>query len=557
MKILNDLSIAKKIWLLVGFVVLCMSAGGIMLLAMKKDAIESEKRLATKQVVEIASGIAAHYESLARAGSLTTQEAQARAIAEIKSLRYQGQEYFWINDMHPRMVMHPTKPELDGKDLTDNKDPTGKPLFVEFVNTVKASGSGYVSYMWPKPGSDQPVPKLSYVQGFEPWGWVIGSGIYVDEVDAAFWASVWKLEGGVLVMLVVLGFVVLIVTRGITRPLQQAIEVANAIASGDLTTEIDVRSKDEVGQLIASLKAMQDRLVMTISEFRAASETVSTAAGEIASGNADLSSRTESQASSLEETASSMEELTSTVKQNAEGAHHASKLVSSTAAIAEEGGEVVGKVIGTMASIKESSRKIADIIGVIDGIAFQTNILALNAAVEAARAGEQGRGFAVVASEVRSLAQRSASAAKEIKALISDSVEQVEAGRKLVDEAGDAMDDIVTSVQLVADIIGGTAEASKEQSLGIEQVNQAVGQMDEMTQQNAALVEQAAAASESMLEQARKLAQLVDTFKLTSGARSAAPAGRPLAGAVPMRVSPRAALSGPASASRNRAVAVG
>jgi len=553
MKILNDLSIAKKSWLLVGFVVVCMSVGGIMLLAMKKDAVESEKRLATKHVVEVATGVAAHYEALARAGRMSTQEAQARAIAEIKSLRYQGQEYFWINDMHPRMVMHPTLPDLDGKDLTEQKDPTGKPLYVEFVNTVKASGSGYLSYMWPKPGSDQPVSRLSYVQGFEPWGWIIGSGIYVDEVDAAFWAGVWKLGGGVFGVLVGLAFVVQIVTRGITRPIQQAVGLADAIASGDLTTELNVRSRDEIGQLIASLKTMQDRLVMTVSEFRAASETVSAAAGEIASGNADLSSRTESQASSLEETASSLEELTSTVKQNADGAHHASKLVSSTAVIAEEGGKVVEKVIGTMASIKESSRKIADIIGVIDGIAFQTNILALNAAVEAARAGEQGRGFAVVASEVRNLAQRSASAAKEIKALISDSVEQVEAGRKLVDEAGDAMDDIVTSVQLAADIIGGTAEASKEQSLGIEQINQAVGQMDEMTGQNAALVEQAAAASESMLEQARKLARLVDTFKLTSVAQSAQPVGRSATDAVSVRVKPRTALSG----SGNRAIAVG
>jgi aerotaxis receptor len=221
-----------------------------------------------------------------------------------------------------------------------------------------------------------------------------------------------------------------------------------------------------------------------------------------------------------------MEELTSTVKQNAEHAHHASQLVSSTANIAVQGGQVVGEVISTMGSIKESSRKIADIISVIDGIAFQTNILALNAAVEAARAGEQGRGFAVVAAEVRNLAQRSAGAAKEIKTLISDSVEKVEVGRKLVDQAGEAMDDIVTSVQLVADIISGTATASQEQSAGIEQVNQAVGQMDEITQQNAALVEQAAAASESLQEQAIKLTQLVGSFKLVQGAQQAQPAAR-------------------------------
>jgi aerotaxis receptor len=229
------------------------------------------------------------------------------------------------------------------------------------------------------------------------------------------------------------------------------------------------------------------------------------------------------QASSLEETASTLEELTATVKQNAEHAHHASQLVTSTAEIAGKGGEVVAQVIDTMGSINASSRKISDIIGVIDGIAFQTNILALNAAVEAARAGEQGRGFAVVASEVRNLAQRSAGAAKEIKTLIEDSVEQVEIGRKLVDEAGETMDDVVTSVQLAADIISGTAAASQEQSAGIDHVNQAVGHMDEITQQNAALVEQAAAAAESLQDQASKLAQLVDTFKLT-------PTSRPVTG---------------------------
>jgi methyl-accepting chemotaxis protein len=247
---------------------------------------------------------------------------------------------------------------------------------------------------------------------------------------------------------------------------------------------------------------------------RTGTETIAVASREIATGNASLSSRTESQASSLEETASSMEELTSTVKENAEQARHANQLVQSTADIAMAGGQIVGKVVDTMASIKDSSRKISDIIGVIDGIAFQTNILALNAAVEAARAGEQGRGFAVVASEVRNLAQRSASAAKEIKALIEDSVGKVDAGGKLVDETGEAMDDIVTSVQLVADIMGGIAAASQEQSSGIEQVNQAITQMDDVTQQNAALVEEAAAAAESLQDQAAKLAEAVSVFRL-------------------------------------------
>ena len=303
----------------------------------------------------------------------------------------------------------------------------------------------------------------------------------------------------------------------IVKPLERVKQDIARMGTGDLTGQIVAAGANELVDLMQSLRILQINIKLLVGQIKQSTEIVNMGASEIATGNADLSGRTESQASSLEETASSMEELTSTVKENAEQAHHASKLVLSTTEIAVSGGEVVGKVIDTMASIKESSRKIADIIGVIDGIAFQTNILALNAAVEAARAGEQGRGFAVVASEVRNLAQRSASAAKEIKTLIGDSVEQVEVGRKLVDEAGEAMDDIVTSVQLVADIISGTAAASQEQRSGIEQVNQAVAQMDEITQQNAALVEEAAAASESLQEQAAKLAELVGVFRLVPG----------------------------------------
>ncbi|MEW6119168.1 MAG: methyl-accepting chemotaxis protein [Pseudomonadota bacterium] len=302
--------------------------------------------------------------------------------------------------------------------------------------------------------------------------------------------------------------------RSITRPLNQAVSVAGSVASGDLTQRIEVVSNDETGHLMQAMKDMNDSLANIVSQVRTGTEAIAVASREIASGNADLSNRTESQASSLEETASSMEELTSTVKQNAENARQANQLVASTAEIAAKGGNVVNEVVETMASIKDSSRKIADIIGVIDGIAFQTNILALNAAVEAARAGEQGRGFAVVASEVRSLAQRSAGAAKEIKALIEDSVGKVETGGKLVDEAGKTMDEIVTSVKRVTDIMSEIAAASHEQSAGIEQVNQAVGQMDEMTQQNAALVEQAAAAAESLREQAGKLAEAVSVFRI-------------------------------------------
>ncbi|MGB6054770.1 MAG: methyl-accepting chemotaxis protein [Burkholderiaceae bacterium] len=303
-------------------------------------------------------------------------------------------------------------------------------------------------------------------------------------------------------------------TRSITRPLRQAVGFAGKIAGGDLGQQIEVHSSDEVGQLLHALKDMNASLAQVVGQVRAGTDTIATASAQIAAGNADLSSRTEQQASSLEETASSMEELTSTVKQNADNARQANQLAVSASEVAGRGGAVVAKVVDTMGSINASSKKIVDIIGVIDGIAFQTNILALNAAVEAARAGEQGRGFAVVASEVRNLAQRSAAAAKEIKTLIDDSVGKVETGTELVNEAGTTMQEIVESVKHVTDIMGEITAASAEQTAGIEQINQAITQMDQVTQQNAALVEEAAAASESMQEQASKLAQVVGMFRI-------------------------------------------
>ena len=302
--------------------------------------------------------------------------------------------------------------------------------------------------------------------------------------------------------------------RRITIPLKRAGEITATIASGDLTMQVVEASQDEAGQLVHALNAMQRKLAGTVQEIKQSASVIAQASEEIAHGNADLSNRTESQASSLEETASSMEQLTSTVKQNADNAQQANQLVMSASDHALKGGKVVADVVDTMGSIKASSSKIVDIIGVIDGIAFQTNILALNAAVEAARAGEQGRGFAVVASEVRALAQRSAAAANEIKILISDSVSKVEAGGKLVDEAGVTMSEIVASVQHVADIMGEITAASNEQSAGIAEVNHAIAQIDEITQQNAALVEQAAAAAESLQEQAEVLARTVAVFKI-------------------------------------------
>ena len=303
-------------------------------------------------------------------------------------------------------------------------------------------------------------------------------------------------------------------TLSITRPINQAVRVARTVAAGDLTSRIDVTRNDETGQLLEALKAMNSSLIGIVSQVRQSSDNIATGSGQIATGNLDLSQRTEEQASNLQQTAASMEQLTSTVQNNADAARQASQLANSASEVAARGGAVVGRVVGTMEQITSASKKIADIIGVIDGIAFQTNILALNAAVEAARAGEQGRGFAVVAGEVRSLAQRSAQAAKEIKQLINDSVETVEVGSKLVADAGIKMDDIVSQVGRVTDLISEISAATLQQSSGIGQVSDAVTLLDQVTQQNAALVEESAAAAESLTQQAQQLVQAVANFTL-------------------------------------------
>ncbi|MEC5218922.1 methyl-accepting chemotaxis protein [Actimicrobium sp. GrIS 1.19] len=514
LKILS-LTISRKLWLLTFSAALGIATLTIVFLLSERTLIMSERQNSVRQEVETVYGLLAHFQDLVAKGGLSEADAKRSALEAIKALRYNGNEYFWINDMQPNMIMHSTKPELDGTNLSGNKDPTGKLLFVDMVNTVKASGAGFVPYMWPKPGQQEPVPKISYVKGFAPWGWIVGSGVYVDTVNAVFLSRLIEFSLGALVLSGILVGFSLLIARSITLPLNQAVKVAKTVAAGDLTSRIEVQqSNDETGQLLHALREMNERLVRLVGEVRSGSDTIATASGQIASGNMDLSSRTESQASALEETASSMEELTGTVKQNADNAGQANQLAASASEVAVKGKTVVSQVVGTMTSINESSKKIVDIIGVIDSIAFQTNILALNAAVEAARAGEQGRGFAVVATEVRSLAQRSAGAAKEIKALIGDSVERVEIGTKLVDEAGATMDEIVESIKRVADIMAEITAASHEQSSGIGQVNQAIMQMDETTQQNAALVEEAAAAAVSLQDQAGNLSQVVSVFKL-------------------------------------------
>ena len=521
------LSIGQKLGLLTASAIVGVAALTALFLMSERKLILEERQASVRQVVESAHGLLVHYHALAAKGTLTEPQAKEQAMQAIRGLRYSGSEYFWINDMQPRMLMHPISPALENKDLSSNKDATGKQLFVAFVDTVKADGAGFVNYLWAKPGSDKPVPKVSYVKGFEPWGWIIGSGVYVDTVQATIMSRAIGLSISALVLAAALFALGWAISRGLLKQLggepMVTAGIAHRIAKGDLAVRIDLKRGDQAS-LLHAVQAMRDSLAKVVGEVRHGTDAIATASGQIAAGNQDLSSRTEEQASSLEQTAASMEELTSTVKQNADNARQANQLAASASEVAVRGGGVVSQVVETMGSINSSSRKIVDIIAVIDGIAFQTNILALNAAVEAARAGEQGRGFAVVAAEVRNLAQRSAAAAKEVKGLIDDSVGKVEAGSQKVAEAGQTMDEIVASVRRVTDIMGEITAASQEQTTGIEQINQAITQMDQVTQQNAALVEEAAAAAAALQDQAGSLSQLVGVFRLDTARRELAPA---------------------------------
>jgi methyl-accepting chemotaxis protein-2 (aspartate sensor receptor) len=407
-------------------------------------------------------------------------------------------------------LVHPTQ---EGNSLLDSKSNDERP----FVKDMLEAKSGSMTYDWADKQGETPREKMVEFHTFKPWNWLIVGGTYTEEItqEAHQLRNRYALLG--LVALVLFAGVLFVLVRSVvSRPLARATEAADRIANGDLDVHLEIDNKDEIGLVLRSLNNISDNLSSVVGQVRRGAEQITSASSEIAQGNLDLSGRTEEQASSLEETAASMEQLSSAVTQNAENASQANQMALAASGIAAKGGEVVAQVVDTMGSITASSRKIADIISVIDGIAFQTNILALNAAVEAARAGEQGRGFAVVASEVRNLAQRSATAAKEIKELIDDSVGKVEVGSKQVEQAGTTMREVVDSVRRVTDIMAEISHASEEQRAGIGQVHEAITQMDQVTQQNAALVEEAAAAAAALQDQAHELEDVVRIFKLGS-----------------------------------------
>ena len=480
------------------------------------DALEG-RRNTTRQHVELAHGILGWAQGKERSGELSREQAQQLARSSVAALRYDKSEYFWINDMHPRVVMHPVKPELDGQDVSATKGPDGKALFVAFVDEVKRSGAGFVTYPWPRRAGEAPVERLSYVKGFEPWGWVIGSGIWIDDLRIEANRRLGVVAGVFAVSQLLAGYLFVSFYRVMNGGLKETRRHLRAMTEGDLTMSPTPWGRDEAALLMLDLSTMQTSLRQMVLRVRHSADEIVQSSNEIASGSLDLSARTEKAAASLEQSASAMEQISATVRQTSDHTSEASTVARQNAEVASEGGRTMHDVMQTMEAIRVSSSRIGEIIGTIDGIAFQTNILALNAAVEAARAGEQGRGFAVVAAEVRLLALRSASAAREIKALIGQSVEQVEAGSGVVRRAGDTMTEIVQSSSRVDTLLGDVATGAREQAGGIGRIGEAVQELDRMTQQNAALVEQTAAAASAMQDQARTLADEVGRFRLPAG----------------------------------------
>ena len=533
----------------------------------------------TRQAVEAARSVVAHYHAEEIAGRMTRPQAQQAALGAVKAMRYDGTEYFWINDLHPTMLMHPTKPEMDGTDLNAYRDPTGKAHFVEMAQIARTKGAGFLSYHWSRPGQTEAQPKLSYVAGFAPWGWVVGSGVFLDRSDSALFDAAVYLRALALAVILLVAFCAHRIGRSISLPVEAVTGRMRALAAGDTASAIPGRDRhDEVGEMAAALETFRDTAIVAAereaeqqrvvdvvgeglaalargqldtrigdaltgsfrklgSDFDSAMRALNDAmravvastggirdgASDISSASDDLSRRTEQQAASLEETAAALDEITATVRSTASGAAKANATMAATRSDAEDGVRIVNQAVEAMAGIKRASDEISEIISVIDGIAFQTNLLALNAGVEAARAGDAGKGFAVVASEVRALAQRSANAANDVKSRIMASGNQVEVGVNLVGDTGGALQRIVGRIAEIATLVATIAKGADEQSSGLQQVNIAVSEMDSVTQQNAAMVEEATAAARGLADQAEALAQHVDRFHLSAEARRTLP----------------------------------
>jgi methyl-accepting chemotaxis protein len=500
------------------------------------------KSAATRQAVEVAMGVMESFELQARSGQISLEEAKSRAAGQIKGLRYNDKEYFWINDLDARMIMHPTKPELDGRSVAEDKDPQGKYLFREVVRVAKESGSGYVSYQWPKPGATTPVAKLSYVKLFKPWGWVIGSGIYIDDVDAEIAALRWKLASGILLFGIATLALAILIARGVTRPLNTIVHMLPLIAGGDLTGHVSVAQHNEIGKLADAINQMVSRLKTMVTDIKRTTDSIASSSNHlqseserIAVGSEQTSEKTTIVAMASEEMSATSNEIARSCTLAAISSQKASELAKTGNQLVQETlagmGRIATRVRNSAATVENlgtRSDQIGDIVNTIGDIADQTNLLALNAAIEAARAGENGRGFAVVADEVRALADRTAKATKEINTMIKviqaetrdavismkQGVSEVEQGTIDAGRSGEALEGIACKINEVTSQVTQIATAAEEQCATIGEITTIIQEITSVIQETSCGSQKSALAAGRITDSSEGLRKQVGQFTL-------------------------------------------
>ncbi|MBU3057531.1 MAG: methyl-accepting chemotaxis protein [Pseudomonas indica] len=544
MSSLRNLPINRRLWLILALAILMLFILGVMMLRQIHTDLYLAKEEKTQHVVESAAGILRYYHGLEQAGGLSREDAQKQAMELIRGLRYDKDDYFWINDLAPRMVMHPTNPKLEGQDLSGIKDPDGKALFNEMVRVAKSQGAGMVDYRWPKPGSSDPVPKISYVELFQPWGWIIGSGVYVDDLQAEFRQQALKATGVGIAIVVVMALLLGVIVRSITRPLQEAVHAMADIASGegDLTRNLDPQGQDELSALASHFNAFTDKLRRVIQQSLQAAGTLDQAARSLGGVANDALQHSQQQSQQMELVATAINEVTYGVQDVAKNAEHAASEVRAAEEQARHGQQnidtslrqidqlsaTIDQAVQVIQSLAQESTQIGSVLEVIRSIAEQTNLLALNAAIEAARAGEQGRGFAVVADEVRLLAQRTQQSTAEIHSMIERLQTNSEAAVKVIhdssrasqatveqaSQAGESLTQIAQALRNLSGLNASIASATLQQAHVVEDINQNVTQAAGLAHNNALAAEQSSSASQNLNQLAEQLNRLLGQFRV-------------------------------------------